>query len=126
MKTLSTNGSIACFALALTLSAGCTQRSSPATGEAATTDAYEPVTASINNHTQHSHDGWWCDEHGVPEEVCGQCSSRLAADFQKRGDWCKDHDRPDSQCFMCHPELEGKFAAQYVAKFGTQPPKAQD
>ena len=66
---------------------------------------------------------WWCDEHGVPEEVCGQCSSKLAAEFQKKGDWCKDHDRPDSQCFLCHPELEAKFAAQYEAKYGKQPPK---
>ncbi len=73
--------------------------------------------------TAHSHEGWWCDEHGVPEEVCGLCSSKLAAEFQKKGDWCKEHDRPDSQCFVCHPELEAKFAAQYEAKYGKQPPK---
>lgn len=73
----------------------------------------------------HSHDGWWCDEHGVPEEVCALCDSKLAAEFQKKGDWCKEHDRPDSQCFVCHPELAEKFAAQYVAKYGKQPPKAE-
>jgi hypothetical protein len=54
--------------------------------------------------------------------VCGQCDSKLAAEFQKKGDWCKEHDRPDSQCFKCHPELEAKFAAQYEAKYGKQPP----
>ncbi len=70
----------------------------------------------------HSHDGWWCDEHGVPEEVCAQCNSKVAAEFQKKGDWCKEHDRPDSQCFKCHPELQAKFAAQYEAKFGKKPP----
>ncbi len=70
----------------------------------------------------HSHDGWWCDEHGVPEEVCALCNSKVAAEFQKKGDWCKEHDRPDSQCFKCHPELQGKFAAQYEAKFGKKPP----
>ena len=68
------------------------------------------------------HSGWWCNEHGVPEKVCALCSSKVAADFQKKGDWCKEHDRPDSQCFKCHPELEAKFAAQYEAKYGKQPP----
>lgn len=77
--------------------------------------------------TTHSHDhsGWWCTEHGVPEEVCALCNSKIAAEFQKKGDWCKDHDRPDSQCFICHPELEEKFAAQYEAKFGKKPPKPE-
>jgi hypothetical protein len=73
----------------------------------------------------HPHEGWWCDEHGVPEEICGQCNSKLAAEFRKKGDWCQEHDRPDSQCFICHPELEAKFAARYEAKFGTQPPKPE-
>ncbi|HEV3164005.1 MAG TPA: hypothetical protein VGZ22_08225, partial [Isosphaeraceae bacterium] len=44
----------------------------------------------------HEHSGWWCDEHGVPEEVCGQCNAKLAAEFKKKGDWCKEHDRPKS------------------------------
>lgn len=70
----------------------------------------------------HSHDSWWCDEHGVPEERCGQCNSKVAAEFQKKGDWCKEHNRPDSQCFKCHPELQKKFAAQYEAKMGKKPP----
>jgi len=68
------------------------------------------------------HGGWWCTEHGIPEGVCAQCSTQLAADFQKKGDWCKEHNRPESQCFICHPELEAKFAAQYEAKFGSKPP----
>ncbi|HEX4129155.1 MAG TPA: RND transporter [Pirellulales bacterium] len=74
----------------------------------------------------HSHDAWWCDEHGVPESVCALCSSKVAAEFQKKGDWCRNHDRPDSQCFACHPELEAKFAALYEAKYGKQPPKPDD
>ena len=78
-------------------------------------------TTSTN--VAHDHSGWWCNEHGVPEEECGLCSSKLAAEFQKKNDWCKDHDRPDSQCFVCHPELEAMFAAKYVAKYGRQPPK---
>lgn len=72
------------------------------------------------------HDGWWCSEHGVPEEVCAQCSTKLAADFKANGDWCGEHDRPESHCFVCHPEKEAEFAAQYEAKYGKTPPKAQD
>src|SRR5207244_3982858 len=72
------------------------------------------------------HSGWWCAEHGVPEEICGQCSAKAAAEFKKGGDWCKEHDRPDSQCFLCHPELKEKFAAQYRAKYGKEPPPNED
>jgi hypothetical protein len=72
---------------------------------------------------EHGHEGWWCEEHGVPESVCAQCSTKLTADFKAKGDWCKKHDRPDSQCFVCHPELEARFAAQYEAKYGKKPPK---
>jgi len=74
----------------------------------------------------HDHSGWWCAEHGMPEKVCAQCDSKLAAEFQKKGDWCKEHDRPDSQCFICHPDLEAKFAAEYEAKEGKKPPKRSD
>ena len=86
-------------------------------------DDMTATAASSMSRTGHTHDGWWCDEHGVPEEVCGQCNPKLAAEFQKRGDWCGEHDRPDSQCFVCHPELKAKFAARYEAKLGTQPPE---
>jgi len=72
------------------------------------------------------HSGWWCDEHGVPEGMCGQCDAKLAAEFQKKGDWCKEHDRPDSQCFIHHPELKEKFAAIYRAKYGKEPPPMED
>lgn len=71
----------------------------------------------------HSHGGWWCDEHGVPEEVCAQCDATLVSDFKAKGDWCEEHARPDSQCFICHPEKEAEFAAQYEAKYGEKPPK---
>ncbi|MBX7165956.1 MAG: RND transporter [Pirellulales bacterium] len=71
----------------------------------------------------HVHGEWWCDEHGVPEEICAQCSIEVANDLKAKGDWCKEHDRPDSQCFICHPEKETQFAAQYEAKYGKKPPK---
>jgi hypothetical protein len=73
----------------------------------------------------HRHAGWWCDEHGVPEDVCALCNSKLVPRFKAEGDWCKLHDRPDSECFVCHPQLEAEFAAQYEAKYGQKPPKPQ-
>src|SRR5262245_42509831 len=73
----------------------------------------------------HTHEGWWCDEHGVPEEVCALCNIKLVADFKAKGDWCTQHDRPDSQCFTCHPEKQAEFAAQYEAKYGVKPSKTK-
>lgn len=69
------------------------------------------------------HTGWWCDEHGVKEEVCSMCSSKVAKAFQDKGDWCKEHTRAKSQCFICDPSLQKKFAAEYVAKYGKEPPE---
>ncbi|MFO1096503.1 MAG: hypothetical protein U0992_24825 [Planctomycetaceae bacterium] len=115
------------FAVALPLTVavlnGCGQSgSAPAQVEKhADADSHSDHVASADA-DGHDHSGWWCSEHGVPEEVCGLCDSKLAAEFQKKGDWCKEHDRPDSQCFKCHPELQAKFAAQYEAKYGKQPP----
>jgi hypothetical protein len=75
---------------------------------------------------EHSHEGWWCDEHGVPEEVCTLCHPNIARNFKSKGDWCEKHDRPNSQCFICHPEKQAEFAALYEAKYGKQPPKPAD
>src|SRR5262245_60571705 len=74
---------------------GTGTKATPATQATAETDA---------------HDGWWCYEHGVPEEVCTRCHAALAADFKAKNDWCKEHDLPDSQCFIHHPEKEAEFA----------------
>jgi cobalt-zinc-cadmium efflux system membrane fusion protein len=112
--------------LLIACSIGCGQSGQvpiAANGENATGHA---VAASIPAGHAHTHcEGWWCDEHGVPEEVCGQCNPKLAAEFQKKGDWCQEHDRPDSQCFICHPEQEARFAAKYEAKYGKKPPQPE-
>ena len=79
--------------------------------------------ASHDDHEGHDHSGWWCAEHGVPEEECSLCSASAAEGFKEKGDWCQEHDLADSQCFVCHPELEAKFAARYEAKYGEKPPK---
>jgi hypothetical protein len=81
--------------------------------------------AGVKEVAGHSHEGWWCDEHGVPEEVCAQCNAKLVADFKTKNDWCEKHNRPESQCFICHPEKEAEFAALYEAKFGKKPPKPE-
>ncbi len=83
------------------------------------------ATAAEADEKSQPNDGWWCAEHGVPEEICAQCNQKLVAEFKAKGDWCKKHDRPESQCFPCHPELEAKFAAQYEAKYGKKPPKPE-
>jgi len=83
------------------------------------------ATPSVKEVAGHSHEGWWCDEHGVPEEVCAQCNAKLVADFKAQKDWCEKHNRPDSQCFICHPEKEAEFAALYEEKFGKKPPKPE-
>jgi hypothetical protein len=68
----------------------------------------------------------WCVEHGVPEDMCGQCNAKVAAECQKNGDWCKEHNRPKSQCFVCNPKLADKFVAEYEVKYGKKPPKADE
>ncbi len=71
------------------------------------------------------HEGWWCEEHGVPEELCSQCmpEADAKAKFKDKGDWCKLHDRAQSQCFKCDPKLYAKYEAMYEAKFGKKPPR---
>ncbi len=71
----------------------------------------------------HDDGGWWCVEHGVPEEECPLCDTSLVAAFKDKGDWCDEHNRPESQCFTCNPDNFAKFAARYEAKVGEQPPK---
>lgn len=67
----------------------------------------------------------WCVEHGVPEDICGLCNAKVAAECKQKGDWCKEHNRPESQCFLCNPKLQAKFAAEYEVKYGKKPPAAE-
>jgi cobalt-zinc-cadmium efflux system membrane fusion protein len=117
--------SFACLSMfAAMMATGCSKSAeAPAAGQPAAPD--NAPTAAVESSPDSGHSGWWCAEHGVPEEVCGLCDAKLAAQFQRDGDWCKEHDRPDSQCFICHPELEATFAARYEAKYGKAPPKPQ-
>ena len=74
----------------------------------------------------HDHSGWWCAEHGVPEEDCSRCSTTAAARFKEKGDWCEEHNRAESQCFACDPSRAEKFAKLYEAKFNEKPPAATE
>jgi cobalt-zinc-cadmium efflux system membrane fusion protein len=107
----------AVFAAALTvLCVGC---------EKSSTEPAAPDVQVVES-DGHVHGAWWCDEHGVPEEICARCDSSLVAEFKAKKDWCNEHDRPDSQCFICHPEFEATFAKLYEAKYDKQPPKPSD
>jgi hypothetical protein len=75
---------------------------------------------------EHKHDGWWCDEHGIPEEECSMCSKKVAAECKKNGDWCEQHDRAKSQCFICDPSLKEKFAEKHRQKYGKEPPPIKE
>jgi len=103
--------------------AGCGQEASEPNGGS--------TPAGESSHDDHagdklSHSGWWCAEHGVPEEQCSVCSAKAAKDFKAKGDWCEEHHRAESQCFQCDPSRAERFAALYEAKFGTKPPKRED
>jgi hypothetical protein len=118
------NASLLCLVAAATfVIAGCGQ-----TDSASDQRSSQVSDASHAGHDHasvdgHEHGGWWCVEHGIPEEDCAMCNTKLASALRKQGDWCEEHNRPDSQCFICHPEKAEKYAALYAAKYGKQPPK---
>lgn len=85
-----------------------------------------PVNVSAAKESAGAHSGWWCNEHGVPEEECALCDSSLVAGFKEKGDWCEQHSRPESQCFKCDPKKFDKFAARYEAKIGVKPPQPSE
>ncbi len=44
----------------------------------------------------------WCDEHGVPEEICISCNAELLPKGELHG-WCAEHGV--HECVLHHPEL---------------------
>jgi len=105
--------------------AGCSkvQQDAPQTTPVADDHGHDKAE---DDHAEHEHNEWWCNEHGVPEEECTRCDSSLVATFKKKEDWCDKHDRPASQCFICTPANAEIFAARYEAKYGKQPPKPEE
>ena len=105
--------SLASLALLALVLSGCGDATRKPDGTKAAKPTVESPAAVAEN---------WCVEHGVPEDICGQCNAKVAADCQQKRDWCREHERPESQCFLCNPELADKFAAEFEAKYGRQPP----
>ena len=101
---------------------GCGESAAPPK-QVAQTDSHDH---SQDGKKDHDHSGWWCGEHGVPEAACSMCNSKVAAAFKAKGDWCDKHERAQSQCFICDPKLQEKFAAQYRAKEGKEPPAIEE
>jgi cobalt-zinc-cadmium efflux system membrane fusion protein len=123
-KRLSRGGAalaLTLFAAAALFAAGCGQATNAP--QAATTGKAPEKAVAEAGGAEKGH-GWWCTEHGVPEADCALCNDKVAAEYKKKGDWCKEHDRPESQCFLCDPSRMEKFAAQYRAKYGQEPPPA--
>ena len=96
------------------LVAGCGKSETETAAPAASKPATVPLvqTATVD----------WCKEHSMPESICVQCHPEMGDDFKKKNDWCAEHGLPDSQCFKHHPELKAKFAADFKAKYGKEPP----
>ena len=117
--TWKTRGSLlALLAGFVVLVGGCGQTEPPAKKDG---DKPGPVAKG-----ETKHDDWWCKEHGIPEDECSMCSKKVARECKAKGDWCDKHDRALSQCFLCDPSLKEKFAAQYRAKYGKEPPPTED
>ena len=113
-----------CVAAVITAASGCGKndvKESVAKPKSAVDKSSDQDAKTIAT-TGTAHEGWWCQEHGVPEHLCSLCSDEMAAKFKKEGDWCKLHDRAQSQCFKCDPDLYKKYEAMYVAKFNKKPP----
>lgn len=103
--------------------AGCLGFGTLGCGAGTSSPASTPASkAEVAKSDTHDHSGWWCNEHGIPEEECSMCSPKVAKAFRDKGDWCDKHDRAKSQCFICDPSLKEKYAAKYRAKYGEEPP----
>ena len=124
MKRLLSRGmpALALFAALALIVAGCGQTTNTG-GEAKETNKGKPVAKNGGETDDHS--GWWCPEHGLPEEVCDLCSKKYREAEKAKGNWC-EHNRVKTSCFQCNPGLKEKYAAEYKAKFGKEPPPIED
>jgi hypothetical protein len=122
MKATAIRAALAAMAVCgLFVAAGCNQGGSGDVAKADATGKEKPAVAKKDDHS-----GWWCAEHGIPEDECSMCSAKVAKECKARGDWCEKHDRAKSQCFICDPSLKEKFAARYRAKYGKEPPPIEE
>ena len=111
------------FVAVVLLGGGCNKG-----GERADNKPSQPQTGDKK---EHDHSADWCAEHGIWERVggkqfCARCDAKLMKKMKSEGDWCEKHERPLSQCFICDPKLQEKYAAEYKAKYGKEPPPITD
>ena len=123
MRFSSCRGKIALslFAVFFLITTGCEQAGNQ--GGVMPKDKGDQPTAEKK---KDDHSEWWCAEHGIPEEECSMCNTKVAKELKAKGDWCEKHDRAKSQCFICDPSLKEKYAEKYRAKYGKEPPPTQD
>ena len=132
MTRFLTRGSpaVALFAALAFLAGGCGQTASTG-GETKGTGTDQPVAKGGDKkepgkvEPTDDHSGWWCNEHALPEEVCDLCHKKYREAEKAKGNWC-EHSRVKTSCFKCNPGLKEKYAAEYKAKFGSEPPAADD
>lgn len=126
-RLLTRGGPVLALFAALALVAGCNQDKG---GESKNSGKDKPVAKADDKKgdskkVEGDHSGWWCDEHGLPEEVCDLCSKKYREAEKAKGNWC-EHNRVKTSCFKCNPGLQAKYAAEYKAKFGKEPPATED
>jgi len=108
---------MALFLAAAVVVVGCNQGETKVAGAKGKADS--TIKADKEGESDH---GWWCAEHGIPEEMCGLCTKTYRDQKKAEGDWCETHKRLQSQCFKCDPSLYEKvFEPMYVAKYGKKP-----
>lgn len=113
-------GALALLALAALLAGGCKKEPDKKDDTAAGTEKSGTQAKKDGGH------GWWCDDHGIPEDECSMCSAEMEKKFKAAKDWCEKHpDRARSQCFICNPKQREVYAAKYRAKYGKEPPPDQ-
>lgn len=119
MKTMFLRGGVVLSLLTvLSLVGGCSNKPEPKE------KAHKSSHKDGEGHS--SPDGWWCNEHGIPEDECIECSKKLKTEAKAKGDWCQKHDRAKSQCFICDPKLKEKYAARYRERYGKEPPEPNE
>jgi hypothetical protein len=121
-------GGVACALIAAfgLLAAGCSNSGSPSNRgkDAGAKSRRADADTATAGAKEIDHSGWWCDEHGLPEEVCDVCNAKYRAAEKAKGNWC-EHGRVKTSCFKCNPGLKEKYAAMYEAKYGKKPPEPE-
>ena len=103
---------------------GCTEQTGSQPEKKAEKSAKENKSEAKKDSPKH--EGWWCDEHGLPELECWACSDKYAQKCKKAGNWSDKHERPQSQCFKCDPKVKAEWAKKYEIRFGKKPPEFED